>query len=137
MAIDDFRFKYRWLSNFHLVSIDYEGIVYPSTEHAYQAAKTLDVELRKKIAALEKPVQAKKLGAKIPLRDDWESIKLGVMETVLRKKFQDPELKQKLLDTGNEELIEGNWWGDTFWGICKGVGENHLGKLLMKIRSEL
>lgn len=64
-------------------------------------------------------------------------MKLRVMELLLRQKFQIPELGAKLLSTGSAELVEGNHWGDTFWGVYNKVGHNHLGKLLMKIRSEL
>jgi predicted NAD-dependent protein-ADP-ribosyltransferase YbiA (DUF1768 family) len=77
------------------------------------------------------------MGRSVKLRPDWESIKLDVMETAVRIKFTDPELAAKLIATGDEELIEGNWWNDTFWGVCNGVGENHLGKILMKVRADI
>ena len=66
-------------------------------------------------------------------------MKLQLMERLLLKKFDDnhPQLQQMLLATGEEELVEGNYWGDVYWGVCNGVGENHLGKLLMKIRDQL
>jgi N-glycosidase YbiA len=137
LMIDGFFNEYRWLSNFHMIPIEYEGITYPSTEHAYQAAKTLDQADRRAIAALKYPGAAKKAGYKVKLREDWESIKLRVMEEVIAVKFQDRHLRQKLLDTGNKELVESNNWGDKYWGSCNGVGENHLGKILMKIRSNI
>lgn len=76
------------------------------------------------------------------MRADWDdarNYRLVVMEQLLREKFSDknPELKQKLIDTYDAELIEGNTWNDTFWGVCGGIGKNHLGKLLMKIRRDL
>lgn len=83
-------------------------------------------------------IVAKKTGKKIELISDWEKVKLSVMFEVVFAKFsQNEELKQKLLATGNEELVEGNNWGDTFWGMINGVGENHLGKILVKVRTAL
>lgn len=134
--ITDFRGPHRWLSNYHLVEIDYEGIKYPSTEHAYMATKTLDLELRRECAAIPEPREARQWGQRVPLRPDWEDIKLRVMEDVLRVKFRHPELRRMLLDTWPGELVEGNTWGDVFWGVCDGWGENHLGKLLMEIRAD-
>lgn len=156
MTISDFRGPYRWLSNFHLAAVVYDGHTYPSTEHAYQAAKALDIQQRIKFmtsleqCALDDSLlsleaytvmtcaEAKRAGQKLPLRAEWEEIKLDVMRNVLYDKFQRHEdLKQKLLATGDEELVEGNTWGDRFWGVCNGVGENHLGKLLMELRAVL
>ena len=130
-----FRDKYFFLSNFYPVEIKLDGIVYPNAETAFQAQKTLDVEERRKFSMLKNPVQAKRLGRKVKLRDDWEEVKLDIMTEVVSQKFlQHPHLIEMLLQTGDEELIEGNKWGDRFWGVCKGKGENHLGKILMKIR---
>ena len=65
-------------------------------------------------------------------------MKIDIMRQVLKSKFtQNPELKAKLIATGDAELIEGNNWNDRFWGVCRGVGQNHLGKLLMEVRAEL
>ena len=86
------------------------------------------------------PAEAKSRGRQITLRPDWEEVKLGIMEEIVRVKFtQNHALRQQLLDTGDRELREGNNWHDTFWGVDlrTGKGENHLGKILMKIRSEL
>jgi ribA/ribD-fused uncharacterized protein len=81
---------------------------------------------------------AKRAGRKLKLRKDWDEIKLTVMEEVLKMKFLgNQKLAQKLIDTGDAVLIEGNWWNDTYWGVCNDKGENHLGQLLMKIRKEL
>ena len=135
--IDDFRGEYRWLSNFHLCTVTYDGVVYPSIENAYQAAKFEDDDFRAQFVNIT-PAEAKKLGRSPGMVANWDGIKLSVMESLLRKKFAPgTELAQKLVDTGDEELVEGNWWNDTFWGVCRGVGQNHLGKLLMKIRGEL
>lgn len=108
-----------------------------SLEHAYQAAKTLVKGEQDIIWASKSAKEAKRIGKALTMRNDWESIKENVMLDLLRIKFQYGTLKEQLLSTGDAELIEGNWWGDTYWGVCKGVGENKLGKLLMKVRSEL
>lgn len=133
--ISSFRDEYFFLSNFYPVEIKLDGIVYPNAESAFQAQKTLDVEERRKFSMLKNPVQAKRLGRKVKLRDDWEEVKLDIMTEVVSQKFlQHPHLIEMLLQTGDEELVEGNKWGDRFWGVCKDKGENHLGKILMKIR---
>lgn len=126
------------MSNFWPASIVYEGIRYPSVEHAYQAAKTLDKEERHRIAKLPSAGAAKKAGSKIKPRPDWYSVNLQIMEDLIYCKFaNDPIIRKFLLDTGDEELVEGNNWGDTFWGVCDGIGKNHLGKILMKVRERL
>lgn len=136
--INEFQGEYRWLSNFWPVEVRYGTDVFPSVEHAYQAAKNpADEKHYNDCLAAKTAGEAKKLGKKTKLRDDWEQIKLLVMEGLLRDKFSHPELAEKLKATGDQELIEGNYWGDTFWGVCRGNGENNLGKLLMKIRNEL
>lgn len=133
--IESFRDEYFFLSNFYPVEIKLDGIVYPNAETAFQAQKTLDVEERRKFSMLKNPVQAKRLGRKVKLRDDWEEVKLDIMTEIVSQKFlQNPYLLEKLIATGNEELVEGNKWGDRFWGVCKGKGQNNLGKILMKIR---
>lgn len=135
--IDKFRGQHKFLSNFCSINIEYEGIVYPSVEHAYVAAKTLDQDIRRQVALIASPAEAKKTGHRLTLRPGWDEIRLGIMEELLRKKFSYEHLAGLLLATGDEELIEGNTWGDTWYGQCNGAGENHLGKLLMKIRDEL
>lgn len=134
--IDRFFGKYRFLSNFWPCQILMEGIIYPSIENAYQAAKTLDRDLRTQFVDIS-PGEAKKLGRKLQLRKDWEKYKIPAMELFVFQKFRNPKLKGFLLDTDNKELIEGNTWGDKFWGVCDGVGENHLGKILMKVRDRI
>lgn len=137
MAITSFRGEHSFLSNFSDCKMVYEGIEYPTSEHAYQAAKVTSNEERQKIVSMT-PGEVKKWGRNVVLRDNFENIKLQIMEDILRIKFSQAKLKEKLLATGSEELVEGNWWHDKFWGQCPvGTGENHLGKLLMKIREEL
>lgn len=136
MTITRFREENFFLSNFYPVQIKMDGIVYPTLEHAYQAAKTLDKDERLTILYASTPGKAKRLGKELTLRKDWAVIKITVMERLLRQKFFKPELRKMLLATGDQEIIEGNDWGDTFWGISGGFGRNILGKLLMEIREE-
>lgn len=136
--IKSFAGSHRYLSNFFPVIVELNYKYYTSVEHAYQAAKTLDLEDREKIRKVLYAREAKRLGRKVALRKDWEEIKLLVMRSLLEQKFtKNSTLGLLLQNTGPQELIEGNNWGDTFWGVCRGVGENHLGKILMEIRSEL
>lgn len=129
---------YRWLSNFHECEIHHNGLVFGSTEAAYQAAKTLDPEVRKLFQDM-KPSMAKKVGSNgVVLRPDWEDIKVQIMWEVNLDKYTRHEyLKEKLLATGTRRLEETNWWGDTYWGVCEGVGQNQLGRVLMEIRERI
>lgn len=136
-VINGFQGPFRFLSNFYRVQVEMDGFLYPSVEHAYQAAKTLDVGSRTTIQLATKPGDAKRLGRRVKLRDDWESIKLDVMLGLLRDKFTYPVLRSWLLDTGESVLIEDNNWGDRFWGSVDGEGDNHLGRLLMRVREEI
>lgn len=138
MTIVEFRGEYRFLSNFYPAEVELDGKEYPSVEHAFQAAKTLNPLSRARIHVCETAGGAKRLGKTVPLREDWEEVKIDVMTNLVTQKFsRHPELKEKLLATGDRELVEGNWWGDTFWGVCRGTGENHLGKILMQVRDWL
>lgn len=138
MIINSFSGKYHFLSNFSEAEVWLDGMSYPSTEYAYQAAKTFDARWRRKIQLAESPNEAKRLGRKAPLRDNWEDIKDEIMYKMVRQKFrQHADLTELLLSTGDAELVEGNWWGDTYWGVCKGKGKNMLGKTLMAVREEL
>jgi ribA/ribD-fused uncharacterized protein len=142
--ITKFRGEYNWLSNFYKCEKpvylgDSDIAPYPTVEHAYQAAKTFDMGFRTQIR-LGDAVHAKRFfkTRKEFIRPDWGQVKLSIMEICLRQKFaQGTKLREKLLATGDVEIVEGNTWGDTFWGQCPiGTGENHLGKLLMKLREE-
>jgi len=159
MTINSFFGEYRFLSNFWTYPVEFEECVYLSVEHAYQAAKALDISLRvpfqyfldEDIEKLSEQgiqhvnitaTEAKKLSHKLPLRTDWEEVKLGIMEGLLRQKFSfGTELKKQLDATKGKNLIEGNSWHDTWWGCCtcskhNSMGRNELGKLLMQIRDE-
>lgn len=133
-VIDKFEGEYRWLSNFWHCNVTWEGETYKSSEAAYQAAKTLDPVKRSMFENVTAGM-AKKMGNNLDLRPDWEEVKDSLMEEIVCLKFsQNNNLMKKLIDTGDAEIIEGNWWGDTYWGVCKGEGQNKLGKILMKLR---
>ena len=133
--IKGFFYQYRFLSNFELGDVYFEGELYVSSENAYQAAKTLDLDLRKEFKTIS-PNEAKSLGRNINLREDWEKEKLNIMFLICFDKFyRNKDFREKLLFTGNRYLEETNYWNDVFWGTCNGVGENNLGKILMQIRS--
>lgn len=136
-TIYSFDGKYRFLSNFYLSSVEFEGRIYSSVEHAYQAAKTSDDTQRYKISLSLTPSEAKQAGRNVRLRPDWEFVKIPIMRSLIQKKFENPVLAAMLRNTGNAELIEGNWWNDTFWGMCNGVGQNWLGRILMEARESL
>lgn len=137
-----FRGQYNFLSNMHPALVTLDGLTYPTVEHAYQAAKTLNEAERKTIRENLDPVFAKKMGYRVQKRPDWKEICLSVMEELLHQKFKDPLLAKKLLNTNPKYIKEGNAWHDNYWGSCtcvkcKDQGENHLGKLLMKVRDSL
>lgn len=135
-AVTAFRGYYRFLSNFYSAPVKFDDDWYNSSEHAYQAAKTMDRTMRAIISRQPTAGAAKSLGKSVRLRDDWEQVKIDVMLEILRSKFRSGELRQALEATGNMTLVEGNTWGDTFWGVCEGEGENWLGKCLMQVREE-
>lgn len=136
--IEGFFGEYRFLSNFWYASVTLDGVVYPTVEHAYQAAKTLDHNMRRMIANARTPGDAKRAGRLIKLRADWTTTtRLSVMRSLVTQKFSHPHLAEKLLATGDAYLEETNSWGDTFWGVSGGVGTNHLGHILMDTRSAL
>ena len=136
--IREFKGRYLFLSNFYNNPVLYNGLVYENAEAAFHASKCIKLEDRFKFANLN-PSEAKKLGRMIELRDDWEEVKDQIMYEIIKNKFRDCRLRQMLVDTGNEELQEGNWWYDTYWGvdIHTGKGLNKLGKILMKVREEI
>jgi ribA/ribD-fused uncharacterized protein len=139
--IKEFQKEYRFLSNFWPCTIELDGWQYACLENAYQAAKTFNPAYRVRFSSPHlKPWEAKSRGRQIPLREDWEAVKLKIMEELVRYKFTaHEELKEKLLATGEQILQEGNMWNYTFWGVDlkTGKGENNLGKILMSLREEL
>lgn len=135
--IDQFKGQYSFLSNFYKSFMTYMGFYVPTSEHAFQLAKGVNIEDMRYVSYASTPLEAKKRGRWIQLRPDWESVKDDVMYEILIIKFHNLELRQKLIETHPQPLIEGNNWGDTYWGLCKGEGENKLGKLLMKVRNEI
>lgn len=135
--IDNFRGNYYFLSNFYNVKVTWEGITYLNNESAFQSAKVLNLDKRKQFSNLD-PSSAKRKGRNVVLRHDWEKVKFDIMYEIVKAKFSQNEyLKDKLLSSGGEELIEGNTWNDTIWGVCNGRGQNNLGKILMRVREEL
>lgn len=129
------------LSRLQKINITRDGVTYPSLENFFQAMKTEDELIRKKIAAMN-PLEAKKYGKLIPIRPNWEDVKDKVMKWGLRRKLASSYYLRILCDTGNEELIDWNYWHDNEWGHCYcnnciGKGENKMGKMLMELRNEL
>jgi hypothetical protein len=135
-AITSFTGDFFFLSNFYEARVTLDGITYPTSEHAYQAMKTLDMAERARILKCETAGKVKKLGKTVKLRSDWEHVKLRVMKHIVCLKFlQNMELMNDLVETYPAHLEEGNTWGDTYWGTVDGMGENHLGKILMRART--
>lgn len=142
--INSFQGDYFFLSNYAPARVRLNGLEFPTVEHAYQAAKTLEAGAREKIRAASTPGLAKKMGSKLAKRPDWPEVKVEIMRDLIRQKFeQHPELQERLLATGGAELVEGNTWHDNFWGDCHcprcaaEPGQNHLGRLLMEMRQHL
>ena len=141
--INCFDGEFAFLSNFYDSPISDGRMIMPTVEHYFQAAKADSMYDYIAIATAATPGQAKRAGRKATLRHDWEDVKMNVMREALHKKFSDPELKAKLLATGDQHLEEGNTWHDNFWGVCHCdrcqdiMAHNHLGKLLMELRTEL
>lgn len=140
-VIGEFFGEYRFLSNFASSPIVWKDVTWPTVEHAYQAAKSLDPDVHERIRQLATPGAAKRAGKVIALRPDWEVVKVSIMLELVWLKFtQNPHLADKLLATGDAFLEEGNTWNDRFWGVCppqSGRGENYLGWILMEVRERL
>lgn len=152
-SVNHFAYEFDFLSNFSPVTVVMDGVGYASVEHAYQAAKTTDLEKRWIFSLESNPNltagKAKTIGQNLELRPDWAKVKVTVMRDLLLQKFDHNTLTKKLLATGDAYLEEGNWWHDTFWGVCyhklegkvckkpehEPYGGNHLGYLLMDIRT--
>jgi ribA/ribD-fused uncharacterized protein len=142
--INVFDGEFAFLSNFYPSPItDEHGITYPTVEHYFQAQKTLNIAERVAIADAETPGRAKRMGRNVALRHDWETIKIDVMRQGLEMKFQNANLRARLLKTGSMPLVEGNTWHDNTWGDCQcgkcinTPGRNILGKLLMDLRERV
>lgn len=131
---------YRFLSNFWLAQVEFEGRTYGSTENAYQAAKTHDPEIRNYLANLS-PGAAKKHAKLIQIRPDWHDVRYDIMLDLNRQKYKHKALRELLINTGNREILEFNEWDDRYWGVIQVAGfeygENNLGKILMQIREEI
>jgi ribA/ribD-fused uncharacterized protein len=126
-----------YLSNFYPAKVVLDGIVYPTSEHCYQAQKATNREDLIFVAAQPSARDAKRAGYQIKLRDDWEDVKIDVMLKVLRLKFiQNTNLGKRLISTGDADLHE-NFPGDSYWSYNNGHGQDMLGTLLMMVRSEL
>jgi ribA/ribD-fused uncharacterized protein len=128
--------EYRWLSNFWPATVRMDGVTYPTVENAYQAAKTITPSEREQFVNVT-PGRAKQLGKAIWLRKDWDREKEAIMLALLRQKFRHPDLQVKLIMTADAHLEESNDWGDVYWGVCNGKGQNRLGHLLMAVRAEV
>jgi ribA/ribD-fused uncharacterized protein len=136
--IDRFSGEFSFLSNFYCGPVGVNSYLFKTVEHGFQAFKMTTQHDFLMVANAPTPGIAKREARKRTMRPDWELIKQDVMLQFLRAKFfGNIELARKLMATGNAELIEGNTWGDTYWGVCRGKGENHLGKLLMRVRAEV
>jgi len=146
LKIISFSGEYRFLSNFYrapiMVMEEGKSYQYPSVEHAYQALKTFDYSEREFFRGDSVTAgQAKRKGRQVKIRSDWNNVKIDIMGQLIYLKFSShSNLKEKLLATNNAELIEGNTWGDSFWGMCPNeygilTGQNNLGKILMNIRN--
>ena len=143
--------EYAFLSNFYdspieFMTVDGKKMIAPTVEHAFQAEKAMFSAEQEAILKADTPGRAKRLGRHVLLRPDWEDVKDKVMEEFVSRKFRLPELRDKLLATGNANLVEGNTWHDSVWGICtcpKCInnpnikGQNKLGKILMKVRDSI
>lgn len=151
--IDSFKGRFYFLSNFYPCRIEHQGINYPSVEHYYVALKANTLQFldgkyytapdfRELIAKVPLPQDVKKIGQRVKLRGDWNEKKYNFMLGGIRQKFSDEKLAELLLDTGDLEIIESNWWHDNYWGRCschkcKDMGQNNLGKIIMQVRLEL
>lgn len=140
--IDDIQIRgffdeFRFLSNFHVTPVHFNGFDYMSSEHAYMAAKARTQADHDYVHSAKSPAEAKRRGREIQLIDDWDIMKVEIMYMINLNKYSNPVMKQLLATTEERYLEETNWWGDKIWGICDGVGQNYLGRVIMEIRTEL
>ena len=136
-VVDDFHGQHAFLGNFFPAKVEVDGLVYANAEAAYQASKCAAPAQRRRFAELTSPTAARRLGAQVTTDADWPARRVDAMARVLRAKFANPDLRDQLLATGNARLVFINAWGDAFWGVCDGAGENHLGRLLEQLRAQL
>lgn len=136
-AIVSFTGRYAFLSNFAASPIFIRGAEFATVEHAFQSWKMTSLEHALLVKQCSTPGSAKRLARALPLRSDWNQIKLAVMYECCKVKFSDGHMRSQLLATGDSILIEGNTWGDDYWGHCTARGQNWLGKILMSIRREV
>jgi ribA/ribD-fused uncharacterized protein len=137
MKISGFFGKYRFLSNFYTCKVYYDGLVFNSSENAYQSAKLINSSDRH-IFLYISAKESKILGYNIEKRKDWDLVKLNIMYNIVYDKFTRNELLGNLLlETTDSYLEETNTWNDNYWGVCNGIGKNYLGKILMDIRNVL
>lgn len=130
-----FRGQYYFMSNMYPSNITVNGLTFSCVESAFQACKTLDPEIRKSFTVMD-GFTAKRAGRRVPLRPDWEAVKVKVMKKLLEKKFADPQLADKLASVEGP-IVEDNTWNDKFWGRCNGYGRNVLGQLLEQLRERI
>ena len=142
-VINSFRGKYGFLSNFCQTQLEYDGLAYSSSEAAFQAQKCEKPEGKIKYTLIKNPLRIKQMGRREKLPSWWEEKSCDIMYSILKVKFSNPTLKEKLLSTEDAYLEEGNTWHDNLWGNCycekckEKEGYNYLGKILMQIREEL
>lgn len=128
---------HEYLSNFYASSVAYEGMLYPSVEHAYQASKSLDPATRSLIKKAADPNIAKRLGQSILVHPGWVESRINIMRQLIREKFSNPFIRWKLKETVGFRLVNENRWNDRFWGVVNGTGENWLGRILEEVREEI
>ena len=150
-TISNFKGKYEFLSNFYTgpgSDVTINGIHYATTEHAFQAGKFVKRSLRRQVADCATPGDSKRfaraLARKVGNRSGWKEADISIywMLKCIRLKFTHPVLARKLVSTHPLNLIEGNTWGDAFWGMVRDKdgrwrGDNWLGKILTHVRAEL
>jgi N-glycosidase YbiA len=132
--ITSFRGDYDFLSNFYPSPVKLGGVVFPTAEHAFQAAKCAYADDVVRVTNASTPKEARAIGRQVTMREGWDDVKYDVMKAIIRNKFDNDDIMHRLVMTGDEEIMEVNSWGDTTWGICQGEGSNWLGIILMAER---
>lgn len=141
--INQFRGNYYFLSNMYICDIEYKSQIYKSVEHAYVYHKHDSIELKKlaltNIEPTKLKIESKKYNKNI--YKNWNNIKLDVMYDLLKIKFSQSPFTELLIATKDENIVEGNVWNDTYWGVDinqqPNIGENHLGRIIMRVRDEI